>query len=220
MTESMELFSARVCPYAHRTRLVLHEKGVDFDLTEIDLSDKPRRFLDVSAYGKVPALVHGGVEIYESAVINEYLEECFPEPSLLPADPHLRAFARIWIDYCNNRFADDYYALLKNNDASRQPELQAAMVEHFRFIDTRGLARFSDQGPYWLGAEPSLVDMTYFPHFERLPAWKHLRGLEIPADCKRLLHWLDVMRARDSVKAIANSADYYVEHYKKYAAAG
>ncbi len=39
---TIELFSARVCPYAHRTRLVLAEKGLDFDLTEIDFKDKPK----------------------------------------------------------------------------------------------------------------------------------------------------------------------------------
>ena len=83
----IELFSARVCPYAHRTRLVLAEKGLDFELTEIDFENKPRRFLEISRYGKVPALVHAGNEIYESAIINEYLEEAFPEPALMPADP-------------------------------------------------------------------------------------------------------------------------------------
>ena len=82
MSEPIELFSARVCPYAHRTRLVLHEKSVDFTLA-------------ISAYGKVPALVQGDVEIYESAIINEYLEEKYPQPRLLPADPHRRALARI-----------------------------------------------------------------------------------------------------------------------------
>ena len=74
-TTKMELFTARVCPYAHRTRLVLLEKGLDFELIEVDLQNKPERFLQVSAYGKVPALVHDGVEIYESAIINEYLED-------------------------------------------------------------------------------------------------------------------------------------------------
>ena len=56
----MELFSARVCPYAHRTRLVLAEKGIACTLTEIDFKNKPERFLKVSRYGKVPAIVHDG----------------------------------------------------------------------------------------------------------------------------------------------------------------
>jgi glutathione S-transferase len=70
----IELFSARVCPFAHRTRLALLEKGLDFALTEIDFKNKPQHFLEVSRYGKVPAIVHDGNEVYESAIINEYLE--------------------------------------------------------------------------------------------------------------------------------------------------
>ena len=62
---TIELFSARVCPYAHRTRLVLAEKGLDFELTEIDFKHKPERFLEISRYGKVPAIVHNGNEIYD-----------------------------------------------------------------------------------------------------------------------------------------------------------
>ena len=218
MNDSLELFSARVCPYAHRSRLVLMEKGIDFTLTEIDLSDKPERFLKVSAYGKVPALVHNDVEIYESAIINEYLEEVFPDPALLPQSAAQRASARIWIDYCNTRFTGDCYSLLKNQDESKQEELKARVHDHFRFIENRALVQLSGDGPYWFGSTPSLVDMAYYPHFERFPAWEYYRGLSIPEDCSRLLNWVRAMSERDSVKEIVNSAEYYIERYKSYAA--
>lgn len=217
MTEILELFSARVCPYAHRSRLVLTEKGIDFTLTEIDLSNKPERFLKVSAYGKVPALIHNDIEIYESAIINEYLEENFPEPPLFPDSSAHRAFARIWIDYCNNRFLNDLYALIKNQDRKKQVELEAAVKNHFRFIEQRALAKLSADGPYWFGADPSLVDMAFYPHFERLPAWERYRGLTIPPDCSRLLRWISAMSERESVKSIVNTAEYYIERYKSYA---
>ena len=96
----MELYTARVCPFAHRTRLTLLEKGLEFEHIEIDLKNKTPRFLEVSPYGKVPALFHDGQTIYESAIINEYLDEVFPNPSLMPNDPVFRAKARIWIHYC------------------------------------------------------------------------------------------------------------------------
>lgn len=218
MNDSIELFSARVCPYAHRSRLVLMEKGIDFTLTEIDLSNKTERFLKVSAYGKVPALVHNEVEIYESAIINEYLEEVFPDPPLLPQSAAQRASARIWIDYCNNRFVGDCYALLKNKNERKKDELEAAVHDHFRFIENRALAKSSNAGPYWFGRKPSLVDMAYYPHFERFPAWEYYRGLTIPEDCTRLLNWVRVMSVRNSVRTIVNSPEYYVERYKGYAA--
>ena len=73
--------------------MALIEKGIEFDLTAIDLNDKPDWFLEISPYGKVPVLRHNGAVIFESAVINEYLEEVFPERPLLPSDPVRRAQA-------------------------------------------------------------------------------------------------------------------------------
>ena len=59
MTESIQIYSATVCPYAHRSRLALLEKGIPFELIEIDLQNKPDNFTDISPYGKVPALKYG-----------------------------------------------------------------------------------------------------------------------------------------------------------------
>lgn len=214
----MELFSARVCPFAHRTRLVLHEKGIDCALTEIDFDDKPERFLRLSPYGKVPVLVHGDRALYESAVINEYLDEAFPDPPLMPEDPWLRAQARIWIDYCDHHFLDSYYGALTSKDAATQEAESARIVEHLRFVETEGLARLSGDGPYWLGASATLVDFAYYPFFERLPVWAHYRGIEIPESCTRLRAWMDAMGRRASSTALANPPEYYVERYKGYAA--
>ncbi len=213
----IELFSARVCPYAQRTRLALAEKGVTFELTEIDFAHKPKRFLAVSAYGKVPALVHDGVELYESSVINECLDETFPEPPLMPPEPARRAKARIWIDYCDRHFTDDLYAAIKNRDREKSASLRDQVVSHLRDLEHLGLARLSEVGPFWLGHDVSLVDLAYYPFFERLPAWEHYRGIGIPAECGRLSKWVRAMEERESVKAIANSREYYIERYRNYA---
>ena len=217
MSDTLELFSARVCPFAHRSRLVLMEKGLEFTLTEVDLSNKSDRFMQVSAYGKVPALVHGAVQIYESAIINEYIDEVFPEPPLLPGSPAGRAAARIWIDYCNHHFVDDYYALIRSADSEKQSEHRKRVEDQLRFVEHHALANGGDAGPYWFGAAPTLVDFAWYPHCERLPAWTHYRGVKIPPECSRLLGWINAMRERDSVQSIANSSDYYIERYKHYA---
>ena len=94
----VEIISADVCPFAQRSRIVLLEKEVDFILSEIDLKNKPDWFLRVSPYSKVPVLRYGETRIYESAIINEYLDEVFPKPPLMPSDPERRAEARIWIE--------------------------------------------------------------------------------------------------------------------------
>lgn len=213
---SIELFSARVCPYAHRSRLVLAEKGRDFKLTEIDFKAKPERFLKISRYGKVPALVHGGNEIYESAIINEYLEEVFPEPPMMPKDPGRRAQVRIWIDFCDDHFLDDLYGAIRNQDPGKHGELKAKVEGHLRALEG-ALVRLGGAGPYWLGRDVSLLDFALYPFFERLPAWAHYRGLGIPDDCPRLGAWFAAMAERPSVRAIANTPEYYIERYQNYA---
>ena len=219
MSNQLELFSARVCPYAHRTRLILREKEVEFKYTEIDLQNKPARFLAHSPYGKVPALVHGEETIYESAIINEYLDEVFAEPRLMPRSSALRAKVRIWIDYCDDHFISDHYALLRNQQPEQHKSLLQKSERNFHFIEEEGMQKLSREGPYWLGAEPSLVDYAWYPFFERLPVWTYYRGLQIPNDCPRLGRWLEVISRRDSAKELANDTDYYVERYLNYAKA-
>jgi glutathione S-transferase len=82
--------------------MALIEKGIDFTLTEVDLYNKPEWFKQLSPYGKVPLLRHAGQIVYESRIINEYLEDAFPQRPLLPRDPIQKAKARIWIDYCDS----------------------------------------------------------------------------------------------------------------------
>src|SRR5215218_3323785 len=64
--------------------MVLHEKGIDFDVHEVDLSNKSEEFLSVSPYGKVPVLSVNGTSLYESNIVNEYLDEVYDSPRLMP----------------------------------------------------------------------------------------------------------------------------------------
>src|SRR4051812_48048143 len=143
------LYSARACPFAHRTRLVLAEKRVDFELVEIDLQNKPAWFSTVSNYGKVPALQHKQQRFVESAVINEYIDEVFPEPALLPKDPAARAVARIWIDYANTRFVPAWGSLLRGATEAERDSARATLLESLAYIEHQGLQKLSPTGPYW-----------------------------------------------------------------------
>jgi glutathione S-transferase len=214
----IEIYSAAVCPYAHRSRLALLEKGIDFNLIEIDLQNKPEGFTDISPYGKVPALKHGNERVWESAIINEYLDEAFPEPPLLPRDPMGKAQARIWIDFANTRFVPTYTHLLRNPDPQQQQEAAAELCNHLQFIENEGLGKLSGEGPYWFGKSISLVDLTFYPWFERWPILEYYRGLHFPSELPRLRKWWEAVSQRDSVKAIANSKEFYIERYASYAA--
>ncbi|GAB4372466.1 MAG: glutathione S-transferase family protein [Elainellaceae cyanobacterium] len=218
MTE-IEIYSAALCPFAHRSRLTLLEKGVPFKLIEIDLQNKPDNFSDISPYGKVPVLKHGDRQIWESAIINEYLEEAFPEHPLLPKDAFQRAQARIWINFADTQlFAASGKLLYGSSDSQQQTEAAKALVKHLQFIEHEGLQKQKD-GPYWLGAEISLVDLTYYPLFEQWEVLEHFRGCQFPTGLNRLQHWWDTMATRDSVRAIAKSPEFYLEGYTQLAQA-
>jgi len=210
----IKLYSARACPFAHRTRLVLSHKQLPFELLEVDLQNKPVWFdRKVSAYGKVPAIEHGEARIWESAVINEYLDESFPKPSLLPHEPGRRAVARIWIDYANTRFAPAWGKLLRAPNAADEGAAKKELLESAAFIEAEGLARHSDAGPFFLGAAPSLVDFAFYPWFERWAALEHYRKVGVPAELTRLRRWQEALRALPAVQEQANATEYYVERY-------
>jgi len=213
----VEIISADVCPFAQRSRIVLLEKEVDFTLSEIDLKNKPDWFLRISPYSKVPVLRHGETCIYESAIINEYLDEVFPEPPLMPGDPADRARARIWIDFCDNRFTVTFYKLLLEQDTDKQNEYRNLMLDHLRFIETEALSGAPGSGPYWMGKNFSLVDASYAPFFERFVALEHYRDVVIPSQYARLCAWITALRDRESVKTTSRPRDYFIARYASYA---
>lgn len=210
---TIDIYGTRSCPYVHRTRLVMLEKGIDFDFTVIDTKNKPDWFLKISPYGKVPVIKHGDAILYESAIINEYLNEVFPSTPLLPADAAKRAHARIWIDYCNSRLLPAIGALRSSEPGAPRDKARDALTQCFLFIEKEGLGKLSGDGPYWLGAQPTLTDFTYYPHIERLAPMEHYRGFKIPDDCRRFKAWFAAMCERPSVKQTATPAAAYIERY-------
>jgi glutathione S-transferase len=97
----LELISFALCPFVHRASIMLRHKGVPFDIRYIDLKNKPDWFLAISPRGKVPVLLVDGVALFESAAINEYLDETHP-PRVMPSDPIERARTRAWIEVAND----------------------------------------------------------------------------------------------------------------------
>ncbi len=214
---SIQVYSATACPYAHRTRLVLLEKNIPFELTEIDLQNKPAWFSQISRYGKVPAIKHGNAEIYESAIINEYLDEVFPEPPLLPTDPGQRAIARIWIDYANTRFVTAFGKLLRGKDEAEQEQGRQELIESLLYIESEAFSKLSGEGPHWFGQQLTLVDLTFYPWFERFPTLESLRQFSIPEATPRLQQWWKTLRDRPSVRSIENPVSFYLERYARFA---
>jgi glutathione S-transferase len=214
--DRLEIISSKSCPFAQRSRMVLLEKGVDFVFTEVDLDHKPDWFLKVSPYSKVPVIRHKGAVIYESAVINEYLEEMFPEPPLMPRDPVGRAAARAWIDFANNRMVPHVYKMMLRQDAEGQALHKQRLAEAVLFMEREGLRKLSS-GPFWMGEKPGLVDFTFYPHVQRFTALEHYRGFVVPKECTRLFGWIAAMEALPPVKATRRTTEQLIEGWKKYA---
>ncbi|MEH2418653.1 glutathione S-transferase family protein [Nostoc sp.] len=212
---SVQLYFAKASTFSQRTRVVLLEKGIDFSATEIDLQNKPDGYTQISRYGKVPAIKHGDIEIYESAIINEYLDEVFPEPALLPRDPGAKAIARIWIDYANTRFVPAFNKFLRGKDAQEQGQGQREFLESLLYIEQEGLGKLSGDGSYWLGDQFSLVDISFYPWFERLPLLEHFRNFTLPTETPRLQKWWNTVRDRESIQAVENPASFYLERFAK-----
>jgi glutathione S-transferase len=213
----IEIYSSALCPFAHRSRLTLLEKAVPFKQIEIDLQNKPANFLEISPYGKVPVLKHGEHRVWESAVINEYLDEVFPEPPLLPKEPMQRARARIWINFADTRLFAATSKLLHNREPQMQTTLLQELTEHLLFIEGGGLSKISDSEPYWLGKEFSLVDVTFYPWFEQVAVLENFRGFKLPSGIEHLKKWWEAVANRESVRSIAKSQEFYLESYAQLA---
>ncbi|MEM6520989.1 MAG: glutathione S-transferase family protein [Cyanobacteria bacterium P01_D01_bin.71] len=213
----IQLYSSAVCPFAQRTRILLQEKGLDYQTHEINLKNKPDNFRQISPQGKVPVLLCDGDRVWESTIINEYLEEVFPTPALMPSAPGLRALTRIWIDFANSRFNAAFYKLLLAQTPVDQADWREEMAHHLRFMEQRGLQELSDQGPYWLGDRFSLLDITYYPWFERWAVLEHYRDMTIPDDCQRLKTWWAALGDRPSVQATLQPPENHIKQYARYA---
>ncbi len=215
--EKIELFSARVCPFAHRSRLALMEKNLPFTLIEIDLRNKPDWYSQINPVGAVPALRQGDFMLRESLIISEYVNECCAEPPLLPVTAQQRAEARLWIDYAWSSLVPLFYRLLKAQQKVEQSNAASEMCRVLTVLDDE-LKRRAGEGPYWFGWQVGLTDLAFYPWFERWSVLEHYRGLKIPDHLDKLRGWIETMQGREAVKLGSEQAEYYISEYVDYAA--
>jgi len=148
------IYDAARCPFCARVRIALAEKGVEHELFAIDLSDRPAWLYEKNPLGKVPVLEEDAFVLPESEVIMEYLEERYPEPALLPADPAARAMVRLVIDRFDLNLGDAYYAYRRREEGS---------VDGLAHC----LSRMERATPAWQ-LDYGLADIAYAPWLIRL----------------------------------------------------
>ena len=183
----LTLYDAPRCPYCARARIVLAEKGVPYETVTIDLANRPAWLLEHNPPdGRVPVLEEDGWVLPESAVVDEYLEERYPEPPLLPVDPAERAAARLIVLRFDG-LGKPYYAL-RREEAGAAERLAAAL---------RALDGLLATTPYLTGAAFGLADVAYLPWLLRL---RDLMG--VPLDpYTALMRWLETCCEQPSVAA-------------------
>ena len=213
---SLQFIQSEVCPYAQRSHMCLLEKSVEFEYTEVDLKNKPEWFEQISPYSKVPVLKHGDIRLYESAIINEYLDEVYPAPPLMPESAADRAIARIWIDFDNVKFVPTFYKVLLEDNLDHRQQIVDQLVDHMEFFENQGFAQ-KWKGPYWFDDHLTLVDLTLYPHFERIAVLENYRNVGIPPSCPKLSDWLAAMKNRPSAVATAHDDQYHIAAYSHYA---
>ena len=194
--------------------MLMIEKEIPFELTEVDLRNKPDWFLAVSPYGKVPVIVDDGQTIYESAIINEYLDEKYISIPMMPEEPVERAKARIWMDYCTNKYLTlSRKLLVDHGNEELQTENKKKMKESLIYIEKECFEKNAN-GPFWLGNNISLVDLHYAPFFERFGAFKELFGVEWPEECIKISDWWSAIQKRDSYKMTVLPTEEHVDLYR------
>jgi glutathione S-transferase len=217
MTEPMlQLYTFQLCPFAHRVRLALAEKDVAAEPIEIDLKNKPASFVRTSPYGRVPLLLNGEVKLWESAVINEYLDELFPDPPLMPASLPDRALARIWIKFADERLYSATHSLIFTREEEARRKLAAEMLDSVWFLENEVMAKRARTGPYVFGDRLTLADIALYPWFEQVGALEQLSEFRLPLGCVGLSEWRRAVSERKAVQQCARTSDWYVEHYRAY----
>ncbi|MFZ9038444.1 MAG: glutathione S-transferase family protein [Gammaproteobacteria bacterium] len=193
---ALHLISFKTCPFVQRAVITLKHKDIDFDITYIDLADPPDWFLEMSPLKKVPVLKVDDEILFESAVINEYLDE-ITGGDLQPKDPLARAKNRAWIEFASNMLGN-LYMMKMSKDEERYTKYRQALVSQLRRVEKR-----LGDGPWFNGEGFSLADTAFAPFFRHdLVADGKLSVID-PETMPRVSAWaerlLSLPEVRDSV---------------------
>ncbi|HXG20019.1 MAG TPA: glutathione S-transferase family protein [Methylomirabilota bacterium] len=198
----IKLYDFPQSPYCQKVRLVLAEKDLSFDKVFVDLMKNEQKspdFLRLNPYGKVPVLVDEGEAVYDSTVINEYLEDEYPHPPLMPADSGERARVRMFEDFADNSFTAQGGLLAaelrkppEQSDQDRIQRYRTDLIRVLEFLD-RQL-----EGKEYIAGDFSLADLAFVPRLLQLPSL----GVEIPARLRNVIAWSERLKQRDSVRQL------------------
>lgn len=186
----MVLFSGSTCPFSHRCRFVLYEKGCDFEVQDVDLYNKPPEIDAMNPYGEVPILVERDLTLYQANIINEYIDERFPHPQLMPADPVGRARTRLFL-HVLERELFPHVKVLENarSNEDRRELARRRLRENLDILSMRvGDTKFL------LSDDFGMIDVVLAPILWRVPYY----GIQLSATATKLEIYAQRLFARQS----------------------
>ncbi|XP_028586176.2 glutathione S-transferase omega-1 [Podarcis muralis] len=200
----IRLYSMRYCPFAQRTRLVLKAKGINHEIVNINLKNKPDWFFEKSPFGLVPVLeTSKGQLIYESPITCEYLDEAYPEKKLYPADPYEKAYQKMLLEQFSKLtpLCHKYLLAVRSGDnaSAVKNELRERLLKLEEILVNR-------KTKYFGGNTVSMIDYLIWPWFERMEHYELYDCLDHTPELK---HWVEAMRLDPAVKATVNDAQTY-----------
>jgi len=182
----MRLYSGTSDPYSHRCRIVLFEKGMDFEVIDVDLMNKSEDVAAINPYGKVPVLVERDLVLYEANIINEYIDERFPHPQLMPPDPVMRGRARLFL----HRFEQELYSQVEviEHGMPKAADKARAIIRD----NLTQLAQILANQKFLLGDEYSMLDVAIAPLLWRLDHY----GIQMGKDAAPLMKYAERLFSR------------------------
>jgi len=182
----MTLYSGTTCLFSHRCRIVLYEKGMDFQIVDVDLYNMPEDLAVMNPYNRVPVLVERDLILYEANIINEYIDDRFPHPQLIPADPVMRARARLFLF----RFELELFSQI---DAIEQGSPKTADKARSVIRDNlMQIAPVFAKQKYMLGEEFSMLDVAIAPLLWRLDHY----GIQLGKQAAPLMKYAERLFSR------------------------
>lgn len=181
----MRLYSGTTCPYSHRCRIVLFEKGMDFEVIDVDLMHKTEDVATINPYGKVPVLVERDLVLHEANIVNEYIDERFPHPQLMPSDPVMRGRARLFL----HRFEQELYSQVAIIELGGKAADKARATIRDNLTQ---IAQILTKQKFLLGDEFSMLDVAIAPLLWRLDHY----GVQMSKDAAPLMKYAERMFSR------------------------
>jgi RNA polymerase-associated protein len=182
----MKLYSGSVDPFSHRCRIVLFEKGMDFEVIDVDLANKPEDLAILNPYNSVPVLLERDLVLSEANIINEYIDERFPHPQLMPADPVMRARARLFL-YSFEKDLYDHIKDLESGNAEMADKARKTIRDNLT-----QLVPILTKQDYLLGEDYSMLDVAIAPLLWRLGHY----GIDMPNQSAPLLKYAERLFSR------------------------